>query len=127
MKSRNKKPRNAALSRAEALRCTPVKSNDAWETSRDPDQVTLAYPAGMRPWIARLVRRFGGDHERTRTRKLQLDALGASVWDLLDGKRTVKQVIEAFANTHQLHFKEAETAVTAFLRELGRRGLIGMR
>ncbi|MCP4694325.1 MAG: PqqD family protein [Desulfobacterales bacterium] len=127
MKSRKKKPKETALSRAGALGCTPVKSGDAWETSRDPAQVTLAYPVGMRPWIARLVRRFGGDHDRTRTKKLRLDALGASVWDMLDGKRTVKQVIEKFARIHQLNFKEAEASVTTFLRELGRRGLIGMQ
>ncbi len=127
MKLRKKKPQKAALSRAEALRCTPVKSKDAWETSRNSDQVTLAYPVGMRPLIARLVRQFGGDHNRTRTKKLQLDALGASVWELLDGKRTVKQIIETFADAHQLSFKEAEASVTTFLRELGRRGLIGMK
>ncbi len=127
MKLRKKKPRNAALNRTEALRCTPVKSAEAWETSREADKVILAYPVGMRPLIARLVRTFGGDQNRTRTKKLQLDALGVSVWDLLDGKRTVKQVIEAFADVHQLNFKEAEASVTTFLRELGRRGLVGMR
>ncbi len=127
MKSRKKKPRKAALSRAEALRCTPVKSTDAWETSRDADRVILAYPAGMRPLIARLVRTFGGDASRTRTKKLQLDALGLAVWDLLDGRRTIKHIIESFADAHQLDFKEAEASVTTFLRELGRRGLIGMR
>lgn len=113
--------------RAEAQRCTPVKSKDARETNRDPEKVVLAWPVGMRPWIARLVLRFGGDHKRTRTKKLQLDALGVSVWDMLDGKRTVKQIIRTFADVHQLDFKEAEASVTIFLRELGRRGLIGMR
>jgi hypothetical protein len=39
----------------------------------------------------------------------------------------VRQLIDTFARTHQLEPREAEVAVTQFLRELGRRGLIGMR
>jgi len=32
-----------------------------------------------------------------------------------------------FAATHQLEIREAEVSLTQFIRELGRRGLIGMR
>jgi hypothetical protein len=58
---------------------------------------------------------------------LQLDALGTAVWELLDGRRSVQQIIERFADTYSLHAKEAEVSVSQFLRELGRRELIGLR
>ena len=60
-------------------------------------------------------------------RKLQLDILGTEVWDLVDGKSTVMEIIDLFAKLHQLYHKEAEISVIQFLRELGRRGIVGMK
>jgi hypothetical protein len=73
-----------------------------------------------------VVKRFGGPDDYVQTKTLELDKLGSSVWDLLDGKRSIRQLIQIFAETHQLQFREAEVAVTQFIRELGRRGLIGL-
>jgi hypothetical protein len=61
------------------------------------------------------------------TKKLQLDVLGTSVWDLVDDKRSVGRMIQIFAETHRLENREAEVAVTRFIRELGNRGLLGLR
>ena len=60
-------------------------------------------------------------------RKLQLDELGTAVWGMLDGQKTVSQVIDQFSNLQKLHRREATVSVTLFLRELGKRGLIAMR
>jgi hypothetical protein len=60
-------------------------------------------------------------------KKLHLDEMGTAVWDLMDGRRSVRRVIQGFATKYQLHLKEAEVAVTRFLRELGKRGLIGFK
>lgn len=68
-----------------------------------------------------------GSSEDVRIKKLQLDKLGSTVWDMLDGKRTVGEVIQSFISIQRLHPKEAAVAVTLFLRELGKRGLIGLR
>ncbi|MFC1886362.1 PqqD family peptide modification chaperone [Thermodesulfobacteriota bacterium] len=46
---------------------------------------------------------------------------------MIDGKRTVKQIVHLFAESHRLHIKEAEVSVTAFLHELGKRGIIGIK
>ena len=81
----------------------------------------------MRPVFAGLVKRFGGPEVQTQIKKLQLDELGTSVWKLMDGKRSVRQLVEMFGGTHQLEPREAEVSVTQFIRELGRRVLIGMR
>ena len=61
------------------------------------------------------------------TRKLQLDELGTQVWDLIDGRITVQSLIQRFADNYQLQLKEAEVSVTRFLRELGQRGIVGLR
>ena len=89
-------------------------------------ELRITYPVTLRPWLLTLAKRLGKIPPPAR-RKLQLDTLGASVWHSLDGKRTVGEIIEKFAGTHQLHPKEAELSVTQFLRSLGQRGLIAMR
>ena len=121
-----KKPKGPTISRAEALNRIPVKNIQITEERLETGEVLIGYPVTIRPFFASLVKRFGGSENQVQIKKLQLDTLGSSVWDLLDGKRSVRQLIQIFAETHQLQPREAEVAVTQFIRELGRRGLIGL-
>jgi hypothetical protein len=115
------------ISRERALSCKPVKNIQVTETRLEAGTMMLTYPVGTRPWVAALIRRFSGALQKPVTKKLELDTLGSAVWNLLDGNRTVKQVIREFSKTYQLHSAEAEMSVTQFLRQLGKRGLIGFR
>ena len=124
MKALKKKP---LISRAEALKSKPIKNSDVQEVHLETGDVLLTYPIRVRPWATALIHRFGGSPNQVRKKKLQLDALGTAVWGLIDGERSVKQVIKRFSEQHQLHRREAEVAVTQFLRELGKRGLIGLK
>jgi hypothetical protein len=127
MKVFRKKPAKPAITHSEAMRCIPVKNSLARETRLEGGLIQLDYPAVIRPWIAGVIRRFGGDSENVQMRKLQLDELGTAVWNMLDGQKTVSQVIDQFSGLQRLHRKEATVSVTLFLRELGKRGLIAMR
>ena len=127
MKVFRKKTKTSELSRSEALRYSPVKSIEVREFHLENDLVEIHYPTTMRPWIAGLVKRLGRPPEKAQIKKLQLDILGTAVWKMIDGKRSVGQIVHAFAESHRLQTKEAEVAVTEFIRELGRRGLIGLR
>jgi hypothetical protein len=122
-----KKSKQPAISRAEALDRIPVKSIQITEARLETGEVLIRYPITMRPFFAGLVNRFGGPEVQTRMKKLQLDELGTSVWDMINGKFSVRQLVERFARTHRLEAREAEVSVTQFIRELGRRGLIGLR
>ncbi len=115
------------MSRARALQYKPVKSSDITETRLETGDVLIEYPMALRPLAAAIARRLGVAPAGRQTRKLQLDALGTAVWDLLDGQRSVGQIIEIFARTHRLENREAEVSVTQFIRELGRRGLLGLQ
>lgn len=115
------------LSRSAALTLTPVRNTEVGQEPAPDGGVVLSYPVVMRPWFAGVVRRLGGPEAPVRTRKLQLDALGTSVWELIDGMRTVRQVVRDFADIHQIHPREAEVSVTLFLRNLGKRGIIGLK
>ena len=110
----------------EALEHVPAKSVQISETRLETGEVVIEYPLTVRPWIAAVAKRLGGPQGYKQTKKLQLDAMGTFVWDLVDGKRTVRTIIQIFAKTHRLGNKEAEVSVTSFIRQLGRRGLLGL-
>ncbi|MCU0559300.1 MAG: PqqD family protein [Desulfobacterales bacterium] len=115
------------MSREEALGCTPVKNRHVSASRRVGGEVVLHYPVSPPPWVARVARWFGQPPGPPRIGKLQLDVLGTAVWDMIDGRRSLREIAAAFAATHQLEPKEAQVAVSQFARELGRRGLIGLR
>ena len=127
MKVFKRKRAGAEVTRTEAMHCIPVKNSAVQESCGESGQVLLGYDLEVRPSIGRLIGFFFGSAERIVKRKLQLDELGTLVWNLLDGQRSVGQVVQEFAAIQRLHPREAETAVTLFLRQLGKRGLIGMK
>jgi hypothetical protein len=63
---------------------------------------------------------------RRREWTAELDALGAGVWRLCDGRRTVEEIVDATAAAHRLTFHEARTAVTDYLARLIRRGILAI-
>ena len=122
-----KKKIRPQIRRDQALAARPVKNADLGEERLSTGVMMITYPIGMRPWAAALARRLGGNPDSVQYKKIQLDEMGTAVWDLIGEERTVRQVIQALAEKYQLHPKEAEVSVTTFLRELGKRGLIGLR
>jgi len=115
------------LSRADALCCIPVRNPLVLENRLDTGEMLLSYPDTLKPWFADILQKIKKKSELRRMRKLQLDILGTGVWDLVDGKSTVMEIIDSFAGLHQLYRKEAEVSVIQFLRELGRREIVGMK
>jgi hypothetical protein len=121
-----RKPKSSQLSRTEALAYKPIKSRKVTEVRLNSGEVLIEYPLAVRPWVSAVARRLGRPQNPVRSGKLQLDMMGTSVWDLVDGERSVGRIVELFASNHRLNNREAEISVTQFIRELGRRGLIGL-
>ena len=122
-----KKSRQSHMSRAAALNCRPAKSLHITESRLETGEVFLEYPLTVRPWLAAVAKRLGKSRDVVQIKKLQLDAMGTAVWDLVDGHRSVRRIVQIFAETHRLDNKEAEVSVTSFIRELGQRGLLGLQ
>lgn len=118
---------SSSISREEALACTPVKNPDIVESHSESGDLVLTYPIQVKPWIAGAARFIGRGPLEPVQKKLQLDSLGSAVWRLMDGRRSVAEIIRQFADTHRLHAREAEVSVTRFIRELGKRGLVGLQ
>lgn len=115
------------LTRRQALDCVPLRNPKVTASQGKAEgALILAYPLPVRPWFAALERVFGRSQRGQYIKRLQLDQLGAATWRLIDGRSTVEQIIRSFAETYQLERRESEIAVTQFLLELGKRGLVAM-
>ncbi|MFZ0240972.1 MAG: PqqD family protein [Desulfobacterales bacterium] len=122
-----RKKKGGGPTREEAFECIPVKNEQVEFVRLDSGDLLLSYPQIIRPWLGGGLRRRQPKSKRTYLKKLQLDRLGTEVWELLDGETRVREIIGQFAARHRLRQREAELAVTRFLRDLGQRGLIGLR
>ena len=123
-----RKPSPDALNRTAALGYVPVKNSRIITRRMENGLVRITYPATQNTWVAKLAKIFvRTTPDRVFVRKLELDPLGTSVWHMIDGRQSVQEIIRHFAAAQQLGPREAEVSVTQFLRELGRRGIIGMR
>jgi hypothetical protein len=116
-----------ALTREQALACTPVKNNVVNWQILESGLVQVEYVLLLKPFLLSIFKRLDTSRSAHPTRKLQLDALGSQVWQMIDGDRSTGEIIEEFAHRHQISVSEAEQSITIFLRELGKRGLIALR
>ena len=60
-----------------------------------------------------------------RERRIELDSVGRQVWELCDGEHTLREMIEEFQREHKLTRAEAEWSLRNYLRDLGKRRLVG--
>lgn len=118
---------SGGLTRGQALAFVPVKNRAVAEEISDAGRVRLTYPVTVRPAFSGLLRKVGVWDGKPSKKTIELDAMGQATWELVDGSRSVRQVAAAFAARYQLGEREAQISVAAFLRELGRRGLVGFR
>jgi hypothetical protein len=60
-----------------------------------------------------------------RERVFELDEVGRELWELCDGEHTLEEMIETFVDRHKLTRAEAEWSLRTYLRDLGKRGMVG--
>ena len=124
--AKKKKHLHNGLDRQQALACTPIRNPEV-EEIETPDGILLRYPVEIKPWFQSVFKRLSNRDSNIVIRRLQLDALGSSVWQMVDGKHNVADITKQFCKTHQLGTREAELSVTGFLKDLGSRSLLAMK
>lgn len=60
-------------------------------------------------------------------RKVELDAIGSDVWEMCDGVASVEAITKAVCAQYRLNRRQGEASVTAYLRMLAERRLVGLR
>ena len=122
-------PQRKTPSRAEVLASRPVR-NPAIQWAREvrgggdkPALVLLRVPRRS-DRMGNLVARWFKlpDHK-----KIELDEIGSDVWEMCDGRATVEGLTRAICASYRLNRRQGETSVTAYLRMLAQRRLIGVR
>jgi hypothetical protein len=105
------------------LRARPLANAAAAVEPRPDGGVVIRVPRAPSPLRRAPWRWFVGVGAE---RRVVLDRVGAGVWGLCDGRRTVGEIVDVFAARHRLGFHESRTAVTPYLRELIRRGVLAI-
>lgn len=109
------------LTNQEALRAKPVRLVDADITHDGAGggmlRVTLEQPR----WGRLLFRLPAGA-----TKAFELDAIGLFVWEAIDGRTSVEQIIRRLAQRYDLNLREAQVPTLTFLQTLMKKGLVGV-
>jgi hypothetical protein len=116
------KPRNQGdLTRAQAMNARPVAGDivarQALPTGGERISIRVR-PGKWHRILLRLPEKISREYE--------LDAYGAILVTLCNGRRSVEEIVEQFACEHRLDTHEAERAVVDYLRTLMRRGIVSM-
>ncbi len=111
-----KKPR---LSAEEAFAAKPLRLVDATMEPNDKGG-KLKVPLKARKFAGWLFKVPEGA-----SKTFEFDAIGVFVWDNLDGKTSVQQLVRKLAKKYGLSEREAAVSTNQFLQMLGRKSLIG--
>lgn len=119
-------PRQTGPDRETALTLRVIRNRQVTAQTTAAGLVRLSYPASVTPWVAKLARGLRLWDGRPMLRTLELDAMGTEVWGWIDDRRDVAELCRLLAERYRLHPREAEVAMTAFVRQLGRRGILAL-
>ncbi|HEX8342012.1 MAG TPA: PqqD family protein [Tepidisphaeraceae bacterium] len=115
---RRKKTR---LTTEQALAARPVRLVDAMMSPLPDGGGMLKVPVRPPKWGKRFFRLPEGA-----TKSFEFDAIGVFVWDEINGKTTVEQVIKRLSKRYDLNLREAQVPTLKFLDTLIKRGLVGV-
>ncbi len=103
------------------LSSRPIR-NDLLGWARDSqDNIVVTIPR-QKGWKARLLSLI---FHVPKEKKIELDEIGSQVWEMSDGQNTVEDIIEGLGQRYKLNRKESEVSLLAYLKTLGKKGLVG--
>lgn len=109
------------LNRVRMLLAIPVR-NEAVRWHEMEGQVEIEYDLHLRWGGAWLKRLMGAD----KARRFTLDEMGGFVWQMIDGTRNVRELVDRLAEKYKLEQVESHAALLAFLRNMMKKRLVGL-
>jgi len=133
---RKKKPKAPTLRRSDFLRLKPVRSPMVKWEKNEKGEIKIIIPLKKIKEIREKVesgkRRkrkkpglFSKLFPEPKEKRIQLDEIGSVVWELCDGNRTVKDIIDYLYEKYKLLPRESEISLNTYLNNLVKRGLMG--
>jgi hypothetical protein len=105
---------------AEQLEARPIKNERAVASRTEDDAVRLRVPLVYPVWLRSAARALGLRQEKS----FELEGVGRAVYDRVDGKNSVENLVDWLAREHGLSFHEARVLIMKYLQMLMERGLI---
>lgn len=116
-----KKRSDLNLSRQDVLNSKPVRNIlIKWEADAR-GEVSIAIPQKDKLWVKIVSKIFMIPPRRV----VVLDDVGSFVWVMCDSQNSIDDIIRSICKKYNLTRKEAETSLLMYLRQLGKRGMIG--
>lgn len=109
------------VSRKQSLASVIVPNEAIPVTRESSGLVSLEVPFAPSTLIEKAARFLGGS---TATRRIELDEVGSFVWEMFDGRTTVREMIDRMSQQYKLNRREAEVSLTAFVKTLAGRQLV---
>jgi len=110
------------ITREQMLGSKPIRNQAViWEKDED-GEILIRIPREEYGWKIKLLSKF---FYIPKERKISLDEVGSQVWEMCDGETSVKDIIDTLRKKYKLNRKEAEISLITYLRELGKKGLVG--
>ena len=117
-----KKEPQPRLDRRESMSARPLL-NRLVKVERAADgNIVLQVPRPDNMMVRWVSRSFGLPPYK----RVALDELGTFVIEHCNGEYTVRDIVDKFAKRFRLNRREAEVSMSTFLRDLGRRSIIGL-
>jgi len=116
-----KRKRNRRVSRDEAFAAYPVRNASLPYERLDTGEVSITVNRRRDGWARLLALVF----VVPRARQIVLDQVGSDIWELCDGAHTVRDIVNHVIAKYKLNRKEAEVSLATYLKNLGKRGLVG--
>jgi len=105
------------------LHSVPVVNPGVKTAPLSRGRLKLTFPISI-PWWAKIIR---PPSQIRKQRSLEFDPVGAEVFEMFDGERTLGEIIDEFMRRWQLSFFESRAVITEFLKRLGKRNLISYK
>ena len=102
----------AAKEKTNLLEVIPCRSEHI-TAEREGETIVLSFPRFKYSWMQRFLVPKGMSKER----RIYLEEHGTAVWELIDGKRTVREIIEKLAD-HFHHEAGYESRITIYLSQM---------
>ena len=121
---RRKKPKVPPISRSEFLSIKPVRNPTVKWERREGGDILLRIPLSPPKGLSKVVLKIFS--VESREKKIVIpDKIGALVWELCDGKRTLREISEVLQKRYKMMPVEAELSLSNYLNSLSKRGLLG--
>ena len=108
----------AAKEKINLLEVIPCRS-ELITAEREGETIVLSFPRFKYPWMQRFLVPKGMSKEL----HVKLEEHGTAVWELIDGKRNVREIIEKLAD-HFQYEEGYESRVSAYLSQMQKDGFI---